>query len=79
MAAYFMLSFLTLILVPLTYSLLPSRSKFPLNRFELGFFVEYLAERDETDGCPCSLCVEQRARLNKKEKRSVLKPKLGPL
>ena len=42
MAAYFMLSFLTLILVPLTCSLLPSRSKFPLNRFELDFLLNIL-------------------------------------
>ena len=46
MAAYFMLSFLTLILVPLTYSLLPSRSEIPLNRYELDFLLntDWLAD-----------------------------------
>lgn len=78
MAAYFMLSFLTLILVPLSYSLVPSKSELPLSSQE-NLISNGVPEHVDIGGCPCSLCVEQRDRIEKKGKRSLLRPKLGPL
>lgn len=78
MAAYFMLSFLTLILVPLSYSLVPSKSALSMSSQETLIFNSD-PEHADIGGCPCSLCVEQRDRIEKKEKRSLLRPKLGPL
>ncbi|KAL0577555.1 secretory subunit, partial [Marasmius crinis-equi] len=58
MSAYFVITFLVFILVPLTISILPSTKTVNIS------------------GCPCQPCVEQRQRIAKREKRSILNPKL---
>ncbi|KAF8890379.1 Sec63 Brl domain-containing protein [Infundibulicybe gibba] len=58
MAAYFLITFLALVLIPLTFSSITSSQKRPLS------------------GCQCAPCVEQRARVNKREGGSLLNPKL---
>ncbi|KAF9069774.1 DnaJ-domain-containing protein [Rhodocollybia butyracea] len=58
MAAYFIITFLALILVPLTLSISPSKRK-------------------TLAGCQCSLCTEQRSRIAKREKGSILNPQFS--
>ncbi|TDL14651.1 hypothetical protein BD410DRAFT_757056 [Rickenella mellea] len=59
MASYFLLTFLSLVLVPLTYTLLPTSKK------------------AQSDGCQCTPCLERRETIRRKDRRSLLNPKLG--
>ncbi|KAF4602544.1 secretory subunit [Pleurotus pulmonarius] len=78
MAAYFIISFLALILVPLTVSSVSKSSG------ELTVLVSIRtrahglgAGRKVTGGCRCKSCLEQRARISKRERGSLLNPKLS--
>ncbi|KAK7051395.1 secretory subunit [Paramarasmius palmivorus] len=59
MSAYFLITFLVFILIPLTLSIAPSSKKVNVS------------------GCQCQPCVEQRKRIEKREKGSLLNPKLS--
>lgn len=61
MAAYFMLTFLSLVLIPFTFMQFTSSS----------------SRKHEASGCGCSLCLKQQQRIKKRNKRSLLNPKLG--
>ncbi|KAG8865289.1 secretory subunit [Tulasnella sp. 330] len=61
LASYFILTFLTIVLVPLTFTFLPSTSK----------------RKTQIDQCECSKCQEKRVTLKKAHSRSILKPRLG--
>ena len=79
MASYFPLTFLSLILFPLTFSLLQPMTGAHI--YYIGPLLNLLtilkAKKLEVDGCQCTPCVEQRARIRKNARRSILQPKIG--
>jgi len=78
MVLYFIITILFMVLVPLTLSFLSSSSKFPLRRV-IGrrqiIGSEYVASA-VTSACECQPCVEQHARIKRRDKGSFLQPKL---
>ena len=79
MAAYFVITFLAFILVPLTLSLrsgfLLSTSQATQGSVSAMSFISI--EKQRTDGCKCQPCIDQLARVQKREGRSLLSPKIG--
>jgi preprotein translocase subunit Sec63 len=78
MALYFVLTFLTIILIPLTSScLIPSLStRAPRNRFTLDLTPRHFAERESSVRCECSQCITKRDTL---DLHSLPFRRLGPL
>lgn len=78
MAAYFIISFLALILVPLTVSSV-SKSSGKANCTRIVRMLAHCLRtgRKITGGCRCKSCLEQRARISKRERGSLLNPKLS--
>jgi translocation protein SEC63 len=78
MAAYFLITFLALILVPLTISSLSKSSGEYLLRAKSRRNAKSChSAKHTTDGCQCTPCVEQRQRIIDQEKGSLLRPKLS--
>lgn len=87
MAAYFVVSVLFIILVPSTFSLLSSfkGSSESLVSKELRLsdtifpLVIHYTVKSQVSGCQCGPCVDQRARIRKRERGSLLRPKISKL
>jgi len=89
MASYFVVSILFIILIPLTYSFLSSfkgssELRIPeshhLRRMLIIFPGTLLRTgTSQVSGCQCRPCVDQRARIHKREGGSLLRPKISKL
>lgn len=75
MAAYFIITFLALVLVPVTLSAAPTSQSHFSSRHP--FFAHPYTGRKEINGCQCQPCIEQRKRIAKLEQGSLFNPKLS--
>ena len=77
MAAYFVLTFLSLVLVPLSYSFIPVTSR-KRSMYCLHLLLTPLHQgKPIAEGCQCPNCLEHREAVRLSEKRTILHPKLS--
>ena len=78
MAAYFLITFLALVLVPLTISAFKKSGTCPFSLcLWKGSSLIFTPDKAPLSGCQCSVCLAHQETLQKESKGSLLNPKIS--